>query len=218
MARRRTLAALAAAGLVALAAWADDPPVPGPDVKAGDSWTYRQTRTGERAPAEPVVYEIKVTFVGPKAIKAVSTLPGGKEIDTTWTPEWNVVTDGRSGSFFPDSGLLRFPLKPGLRYNTQYELVRPRRDSFDSKNTLNVRIAGWEELSVPAGTFRALKVEANGTFERADKARDAIGELHYVVWYVPELKRWAKLSFRSTSRRGGPGMRQEEELLSYRVQ
>lgn len=205
------------------AARADDAAVAKPEVKPADSWTYREVRTGsgradaQRA-AEPVVYELKVTFVGPKAIEAVSTLPGGKEIDTTWTPEWNVVTDGRTGSFFPDTGLLKFPLNPGLRYSSQFEVVRPRQARFDSKDNLNVLVVGWEEVSVPAGTFRALKVEATGTYHRVDKAAYNTGGLHYVVWYVPELKRWAKFLFESTARRGGPGYRQTEELLSYRVQ
>lgn len=220
MGRRRVLLLLL---LPFVGVHADEASVAKPEVKPADRWTYRQVRTSSRradAPraSEPVVYELNVTFVGPKAIEAVSTLPDGKEIDTTWTPEWNVVTDGRTGSFFPDTGLLRFPLSPGLRYSSHFEVVRPRRDSFDAKDSLNVLVVGWEEVSVPAGTFRALKVEATGTYQRLDKSTNNTGGLHYVVWYVPQLKRWAKLVFETTARRGGPGYRQIEELLSYRVQ
>lgn len=129
-----------------------------------------------------------------------------------------MVTDGRSGSFYPDTGLLRFPLRPGMRYSAQFEVVRPRQSTFDSKVTLGVQVVGWEEVSVPAGRFRALKLEATGSYERQDKEKQASGAMRYVIWYVPGLKRWAKFTLQTDSPRRGAGTRQTEELLSYRVQ
>ena len=64
-------------------------------------------------------------------------------------------------------------------------------------------MVGWEDIEVPAGKFRALKVQAEGTFRRSigpspDEARNT-------YWYVPQVKRWVKTSTRipqPRSRRG----------------
>lgn len=158
-----------------------------------------------------------MSFVGLNVIQAINTQHGtGEEIDTTWTPEWNSVSDGRSGSFIPENGVLRFPLQPGARYTSQFEIVRPRQGAFRSKVTLNATVAGWEEIAVPAGKFRALKVDAPGTYQRVDVS--GAGKVRYMVWYVPEVKRWVKWTFENTNFRGEPLLREGEELVAYRLQ
>lgn len=215
--RALALAALLLAGLAARAA--DEPAIERPQLKAGDRWTYRYSRTGPRVRNPGTrVYELVVTFVGPKAIESVQTLRSGKEIDTTWTPEWNLVNDIRSGSFVPDSGTFRFPLRPGASYRSSYEVLRPKADVTDAKQTLEVKVVGWEEVTVPAGTFRALRLEATGSSERLDRQTRRSGSLHYVYWYVPEVKRWAKMTMQGFDGRGFPGAQESEELLSYKLQ
>lgn len=182
---RRALAGFLCIVALGAAGADDDAPVLWPQVRVGDRWTYRLTDQ-----ASVKIYDLKVTFVGQDAIQAVSTIRGtDQEIDTTWTAEWNAVNDRLTGSFFPESGLLRFPLKPGRRYTSEYEVARPRtRDSFRAKNTLEVSVVGWQEVTVPAGTFRALKIDAPGTYERLDVRRR--GPLHVTLWYAPEVRRW----------------------------
>jgi uncharacterized protein (DUF3084 family) len=198
------------------AAAADEGAVERPQIKAGERWTYRFTRTGPKVKHPKVrVYELLVTFVGPKAVQSVQTQPDGRQFDTTWTPEWNVVNDMRSGSFFPDSGVFRFPLRPGATYASTYEVVRPKADTTDAKHTLEVRVAGWEEVTVPAGTFRALRVDATGTSQRLDRYTRRAGTVHYVYWYVPEVKRWAKMTMEGFDGRGLPAAQESEELVFY---
>jgi len=197
-----------------LVASADETPVPRPDVKAGDRWTYRWADARQKQ--EPTVYELEVTFVGPTAIKAIGAVePSGRDVDTTWTPDWNVVTDRRSGSYFPDNGLLRFPLAPGTAYSSEFEIVRPRLEAFRAKIRIDVRVVGWEDIRVPAGRFRALKIEAPGTYQRLDIR--AAGRVRYEVWYAPKAKRWVKFRFTSTDRSGKPDRDEIEELLAYRL-
>lgn len=209
---RRALAGLLC--IVALGAAADDDAlVLWPQVKVGDRWTYRLTDE-----ASVKIYDLKVTFVGQDAIQAVSTIRGtGQEIDTTWTPEWNAVNDRLTGSFFPESGLLRFPLKPGRRYTSEYEVARPHtRDSFRAKNTLAVSVVGWQEVTVPAGTFRALKIDAPGTYERLDVRRR--GPLRVTLWYAPEVRRWVKRTFENRAPGGRLLRHESQELVEYRLQ
>ena len=209
-------AALLALLVCATMAAADEAVVDRPDVRPGDRWTYRFSRAGPNVKHPKVrVYELVVTFVGPKVVQSVQTGPEGKQVDTTWTPEWNVVNDLRSGSFYPDSGMFRFPLRPGASYASAYEVVRPKADTTDAKYTLEVRVAGWEEVTVPAGTFHALRVEATGTSRRLDRATRRAGTVHYVYWYAPQVKRWAKMTMEGLDRRGQPAARETEELIFY---
>lgn len=211
--RAALLALLACAAAVA---GADPGSVERPDIRPGDRWTYRFSRAGANVKHPKVrVYELVVTFVGPKGVQSVQTGPEGKQVDTTWTPEWNVVNDLRSGSFYPDSGVFRFPLRPGATYSSTYEVVRPKADTTDAKYTLEVRVVGWESVTVPAGTFHALRVEATGTSRRLDRVTRHAGTVHYVYWYVPQVKRWAKMTMEGFDRHGEPSAQETEELIFY---
>lgn len=200
--------------IVALsAAAADDPPfLLWPQVKVGDRWTYRLSDGKSMR-----IYDMTVTFVGEDAIQALSTVHGtGREVDTTWTREWNAVSDRLTGSFYPDSGLLRFPLKPGAHYQAQYEVARPHsREAFRARNMLDVSVIGWEEVTVPAGKFRALKVDASGTYERIDVRRR--GPLHVTLWYAPQVRRWVRSTFRNWTGDGRILRNESHELLEYRL-
>ena len=68
-------------------------------------------------------------------------------------------------------------------------------------------VTGWETVTVPAGTFRALKVIQKGVWRRLDNGSSHVQEIAF--WYVPEVKRWVKLEAT------GGLTRLIEELVSY---
>ena len=65
-------------------------------------------------------------------------------------------------------------------------------------------------LEVPAGRFRALKIEASGVWRRLDKQTS--GWARNTVWYVPQAKRWVKTLYEDAQGKVG------EELVFYVVQ
>lgn len=201
--------------VAASAAFADNAAIPAPQVHVGDRWTYQlKDWYGDKVAA---VYDLKTTFVGAKAIAAVSTLKGsGQEIDTTWTPEWNAVTDQRGGAYLPNSGWLRFPLVPGATYNARFEVRRPR-DGFFASMKIDVAVVGWEDVHVPAGTFRAMKIDARGPVEAIDNFGGG-GTAHYVIWYVPEVRRWVKWTFEAMNPRQQTVRHDSEELVDYHLE
>ncbi len=67
-----------------------------------------------------------------------------------------------------------------------------------------------EEVTVPAGKFRALRVESEGPFQRIDTAIS--GTAKETAWYAPEVKRYVKWTF------NGRGQWWGLELLEYKVQ
>jgi hypothetical protein len=60
---------------------------------------------------------------------------------------------------------------------------------------VDVRIQDWETITVPAGRFRALRVEATGQRVTPVGGRGGAfaGRFKIVAWYAPEVKRLARL-------------------------
>jgi hypothetical protein len=165
---------------------------------------------------ETNIMEARVTFASERVIQLVQTTARGDvEKDVTMTGEWNQVSSANGGVFVPHNGLMRFPMRPGDAWESSYTVKFPRRGAFEVQHERKVRVLGWEDVEVPAGKFRALKVESEGSFQRLDKS--IAGTAKEVVWYVPEVKRFVKWTFENTAR----GRRLEWrgfELLGYQVQ
>ena len=180
-----------------------------PAVKVDDRWVYR--RTDPRAKPPTIVYELRVSFVDARTIHTVIERQGGqRDSDATWTPEWNNVVSGDGTVFAQGKGLLQFPLSAGREYPAAWENQRPRTGAFHVKHERKVKVVGWEEVEVPAGKFRALKLQAEGSYRRLDKPNS--GWARNTYWYVPEVKRWVKSVYQD------PALEVVEELYFYRVQ
>ena len=173
--------------------------VPRPQVKPGDHWTYRRIdyETQRRGSA----FTETVTFANQRIIEIVGDRRrDDKEIDTTYTAEWNLISSRNSGIFEPDQELFKFPLRPGDAHDARYEVRFPRQGAYEVRHARHVKVVGWEEVSVPAGKFRALRIESQGTFERVDKSLS--GTAKDIMWYVPEVKRYVKWTFEASSFKG----------------
>lgn len=204
----RTLLALLLVALPVLSAGQSDTRIRKPEIRIGDSWTYRGTNILGPGIFE---HESRVSFVDDdKVILLVSTRKGdGKEFDSSWTSEWNAVTSYTGSYFRPHTGFLRFPLRIGDTHELKYEFLRPRVNTILASATGTSKVVGWDMVEVPAGTFRAIKVE----FEVEVKATD--GSWAYkalgTIWYEPEVRRWVK--FQTVS----PNVKSSEELLAYKL-
>jgi hypothetical protein len=100
-------------------------------------------------------------------------------------------------------------LSPGRRYAAAWDMRRPRMGAFHVRHEYDVTVVGWEDIEVPAGRFRALKLEAQGHYRRLD--RPATDEARNTYWYVPRVKRWVKHVYRDAT------LEVVEELYFYRV-
>ena len=198
---------------LAFPAPAQDAVVPRPEVKAGDRWMYRKINLfNNEQIGRP---NFTVAFANKDVINVV-LMRGYQEVDATFTAEWNVVNDPNAGVYNPHSGLLKFPLRVGASYPARYQITRPRQGAFRVKLEVQMKVVGWEDVKVPAGTFRALKVEGNGSYQRQDVSGN--GQNRFAIWYVPEVKRWVKWTFESTDFRGQPFQRETDELVDYKLQ
>jgi hypothetical protein len=204
MNRRDTTAVLLAlcAAPFASVAW-DDQPVKRPYVERGDCWSYKAKNYNNRGPIED--YETCITFVDAAKnvmLGVITVKSDGREIDTSSTLEWAYVTGGSGQIFSQPARMLHFPLRVGDSYTVEYDVQAPLIVTEHlAKHKWNVKVVGWEEVTVPAGTFHALKIEGEGSYQRLDRGFTA--KESFSRWYVPEVNRWVRSEYSDSKLRGG---------------
>jgi hypothetical protein len=209
---------IAAGLIVAFAATGADEsaPVQKPDVKVGDHWRYKVSIHQTNVPTV-VVFDSRVSFVGPNAIVAVETGSDGKESDSQFDADWGISSLGYVGQVFdPPARFFKFPLQVGAEYPYAYGLAAERGTQAQTKEEGTVKVTGWEDVTVPAGKFRALKLEAKGSFRRLDN--NFSGARRIVLWYVPEIKRTAKSTLEGGRFAANLDMIRTTELVEFKVQ
>jgi hypothetical protein len=215
-----------------------------PLVKAGDAWVYRTTT--ERAPSRwnQVDEELRVTRVTPTAIFIALTPTGSTQPPKEMFVglDWSRVRDV-NGKETVVNRPLAFPLSEGKSWDVVYTEENPnnrnhKSEKFDSHFT----VVGYETVQVPAGKFRALKIESEGHWEaqiapgqsvvqgaqtgqggattvtqvQNNAERKATGRLYKALWYVPEVKRWVKSVEEYYSSDGIRNERYTQELESFK--
>jgi len=139
----------------------------------------------------------------------------------------------------PDSGLFRFPLRPGSRHASTFQVDSTKRGGdaggraiqgvSTSSLDLEIKVASWEEVVVPAGRFRALRIEAEGRLTRLQSFNPSGGPMpssrgfaRIVVWYAPEVRRWVKYTYDDSILQFAgllsPNDRLGEELVEFKLQ
>jgi hypothetical protein len=203
---KRVFVALFLAALPGLVAAQSDARVVRPEIRVGDSWTYRGTNLLGPGTQEHVS---RVSYVDDKVILLVSTRKSdSKEFDSSWTSEWNAVTSYSGRMFRPHAGLFRFPLLIGDKYEVKAEWLEPRTKVIEGALTGTVTVVGWEPVEVPAGKFRAMKLETEFVIRSLDGRAP---QFRGAYWYVPDVRRWVRLQV------AGPGATTSEELLEYKL-
>jgi hypothetical protein len=87
-----------------------------------------------------------------------------------------------------------YPMYEGKIWNETFKWQT--QDAMPVVGTSNMKgqVIGWEQVSVPAGNFRALKVEvSNRSFGKGG----AVDFMRMTYWYVPDVKRFVKFDFHS---------------------
>lgn len=194
------LAAASVAGCAGLATHGG-PPAPAPEFRAGDQWVYRVT-TGF---AQPLVYDETwtVTAASPQGTDLRVVAKGGW-LDTERREVWpapGLVSQGalfevETRRFATPLERYRYPLTVGERWNQN---VVNYNEQLGRDGPINryVRVLGYETVTVPAGTFEALRLEVLMRLDDGELWRWPTDCL-YTVWYAPAVKGVVKESRRAT--------------------
>ena len=190
--------------------------VAAPPLHPGDSWTYEDGNEvhGNTRTTHDVITLVRAekTMIIVNVNAAGATGPGREQI---LGPEWSRVRSV-NGQQTTVNRPLAYPLARGKTWAVDYSEATPadRRHLRESWH-MTYRVGSWEDVSVPAGTFHALRIEADGTWTadlpanvavargRAPNganvavattqgARTASGRTLKTFWYVPEVRRWVK--------------------------
>ena len=187
----------------------------------GDVWEYR-SRSMWRT-VEPSTYTHQVTAVSAREVReTMSYAPGADKTSEskTFTPDTRFVEWRGRGYYFIEFNpfIQAFgDLQPG----TTWKLSIPVEDPFFSNWYTHGRAGNWDSVSVPAGTFKAIRVEINSnrpaTGSAAMRDKEPVRILQ-VIWYAPDAKRTVKLVRTVYGATGDRINEDTYELVKYRVQ
>ena len=110
---------------------------------------------------------------------------------------------------------LQFPLYPGKTWSFQYE-YHPQ-PLLDLKIEQSAVVEAWESVTVPAGTFRALKVVHHGKYAASLMEYSWPGRISETYWYAPDAKRVVKMEYRDTQYGGSTWDHWRDELVDMKV-
>ena len=162
-------------------------PAERPSLKPGSEWVYK-VDDSKRARSQPV-YDLK------RVIKDVSAseyaydlvLPTGTRT-TYMSLDLNPASEGMT-SRDKAQGVLpyfSFPLEPGKTWSGSVTYPAPF-GGGGIRVTMTGKALDWEEVTVPAGKFRAIKVEATGG--------SSFGSRKVVLWYAPEVSNFVRMEW-----------------------
>lgn len=138
---------------------------------------------------------------------------------------------------------LSFPLDVGKTWTVKYEEANPTPQKLREIDVHNYRVIGWEDVSVPAGKFHALKIESKGSWtadlmphlvnnalasrqgnvtalsteRRLTLSQRVSGQYYEAFWYVPAIKRWVKSTEENYSSGGELASVTSTELESFTI-
>jgi len=241
----RMAAPLLAFALAPFAAPAGDASsVPAPALKAGDSWVFDQTLqkgqngfgqarldlTIERLDGDTILVGIKRDGA-PTAFE-----------DHRLGPDWSQrrIVDGQETV---TTRPFNFPMAVGQTWTTDYVDATRRGNQLSAHIHCTYTVTGWEDVTVPAGTFRALKVVAKGVNKGAilvpttamtgaavaggatagvtRTQRGGVGELtrrtYAELYYIPQIKIYGKSVEEQYTTDDVLSSRDTKVLVSYKL-
>lgn len=233
---------VAVAASMCVTSWAQQ--IDGPQLKAGDKWVYQVRSEHPRKETTLSTYQWSVVRDTARNLVVTigaldSNVPPRQEF---LNPDWS-----KAISLKGQETIIRkpfdFPLAPGKQWTIKWELDNLGPAVKFERDELDYRVVGWEQVTVPAGTFKALKIEADGSWYReyneqgpsaaAAVASDAggtssrtvsrkpytmppqTGRRYQAWWYAPEVRREVKYIVENASSTGTLGNRESAELESF---
>lgn len=159
----RMVLGLLVSGLMVVSGWSAPKPKAGPSYFAattlGDTLVWERSRRARGLEVERIDYTVVVTKVDRKdGALVVSTTDGKEPKEDSSRCRWQVsdngvylVTDADGKALDPPTCLLKLPAKPG--------------DTWTDK-VVNYTVVGEEEVEVPAGKFKAIRLR--GGYDNSD--------------------------------------------------
>lgn len=171
----------------------------------GDKWTYKSITGGTW---KNEVVDIKEDLYIVKTGGARDLTAYDKK---TMNLKYLIEESGRR---VKSTGTMRklfdFPIFVGKKW-TDTTTAIPLRGSIEVTYVNDFKIEGIEEITTPAGVFKAYKIH----YKQTNMVRGNNGWARF--WYSPEGKTWIKREFEKSSFWVGATYAQDTELISYEL-
>ena len=128
-----------------------------------------------------------------------------------FTSEWNLLSsrnaDGSGFDYAPPLKYFEFPLYPGKTWRQMSREIDIKTGAV--REHMFSAVAGdWEDIAVPAGTFRAIKITTHT--ELLDRATEQKSTGTDISWYAPDIRRSVKSVITSRNFQG----QEERQIIS----
>lgn len=166
-----------------------------PEIRVGDLWRYQVTDTLTNL-TDAVSVEVttvtgnRVHTRSSRSSSVAASPPTAAGIIDIWDRDWNQLSTGTI-VYVPFYPALQFPLEPGKQW--------PGTAQWDSgsgilKHELRSQVTGWERVTVPAGSFDALRITVRGHISESASINyySQSGSISNVIWYAPAVGRMVK--------------------------
>jgi hypothetical protein len=195
----------------------------------GERWVYRSSGKWGNSPKRTfeIVAQSVSNGVVTDALNILEPSGGGSELKRSRGNQPDFVTWGSIGfEFSPYFGAYLNLAQQGTLKGFPTPDLEPRFGQWYSE----ARMVGQETVTVPAGTFKAYKVEvwssrnstsldilgaARGTLGRGDRMEPT--RVQYLIWYAPEAKRYVRMERRVTSAANTESDKDLFELVSHQL-
>ena len=184
-------------------------PVEKPTPKVGDVWKYRQVdlwNGKELSNSEVELVSIEaghfITRVKSSSYPGVRT---GRRTTDLW-PCRNMKNSDQEVC----AGAFRFPMQLGQK--TEYQKV-----PWDTGNGYwsgKCEVKAEEKVTVPAGTFDAVRVECAGYWTRVFEG-NFTGRFTETIWYAPKVNRGVRSQYFDSYSSGSPNNKTQTELVEF---
>jgi uncharacterized caspase-like protein len=184
--------------------------IPAPRFVVGDEWEVLSVTSAATPGSEPVstINWTRVIGVFEDRLRLTHTRldrPGGKPIEPEGqfavSPRLETLFDGHD-AFSGHRKFLSFPLEVGDTWSYSYEY-----STADGKGRfredLECTVVGWSQITVPAGTYWALRIDEKGWSNNLSPNAPAFARvaarLDRTLWYSPEIKYLVKSEWRKSN-------------------
>jgi len=180
-----------------------------PAFTAGDKWVYNVTNLADGNERR---FEVRVTEVRGEEVH----LANGNVLDLYG----NNVRQKRGNAvdtFTPPSAWYVFPLRPG---NTSVVKTIQKSTYTDGRETLTdtevtLRVVGEEEVEVPAGKIRAIRIERVARWKQRDSENGGVRTQTY--WYNSAFKRMVLFEDKNVTLKGKTLVNERTALASHEL-
>jgi uncharacterized caspase-like protein len=179
--------------------------------KVGDTWTYHRTLRDYSKKTESKFTQ-RVEAVTGSEIRVRFGAKGLLVTNLDWNPLSLLTNDGTKREYSPMQPIFSFPLEAGKTWSQKYRFSRS--DGHQADHDATVTAVGWENVTVPAGTFKALKISAVSWYRNL---KGGTGRFVVNHWYVPEVKRPVKSELLDTGNNLVVHHDETLELLAFKV-